>query len=106
MSDLELFLDLDNRLNNQRFKLDLPLLAGGHKAKLMNVSRTGLRLMIEAKHDQDRSDLILGGRLRIVAEKVWSKSVGPGHNVVGVRFSEAEDLLKLRNWLSKVDQAA
>jgi hypothetical protein len=102
MSDLELFLDLDNRRNNKRYKLNLPLLAGGHKAKLVNVSGSGLRLVVDAKHDKDTIDLILGGRLRIVGERVWSKSVGPGHKVVGVRFSEAKDLLKLRNWLSKV----
>jgi DNA-binding FadR family transcriptional regulator len=102
MSDLELFLDLDNRRNNERYQLDQPLLAGGHKAKLLNVSRSGLRLVVESKQDQDHIDLIVGGRLRIVGERVWSKRVGPGHKVVGVRFSGAEDLLKLRSWLSKV----
>ena len=100
MSDLELFLDLENRRSNERHKLNLPLLAGGHKAKLLNVSGSGLRFLVESRHDQEHSELILGGRHRMTGERVWSKRVGPGHKVVGVRFTDDEDLLKLRSWLS------
>jgi len=106
MSDLELFLDLDNRRHDRRYRMDLPLLAGGRKAKLVNVSRSGIRFLAETKQEADEIELILGGRLRLTGKRVWSRNVGPGHKMIGVHFSDAADVLKFRNWLGRVEENA
>jgi hypothetical protein len=104
MSDLELFLDLDNRRHDKRYRMDLPLLAGGRKAKLVNVSRSGIRFLADSKQEADEIELILGGRLRLKGKRVWSREVGPGHKMLGVHFSDAVDLLMFRSWLGRVEE--
>ena len=104
MSDLELFLDLDNRRHNKRYRMELPLLAGGRRAKILNVSRSGVRFLAECKQDTEQIELIIGGRLRLSGRRVWSKHVGPGHRIIGVHFSDAADVLKFRNWLGRVEE--
>ena len=106
MSDLELFLDLDNRRHDKRYRMDLKLLAGGRKAKLVNVSRSGIRFLAETKQEADEIELIRGGRLRLTGKRVWSRKVGPGHKMIGVHFSDAADVLKFRSWLGRVAEKA
>ncbi len=103
MSDLELFLDLDNRRHNKRYRIDVPLLAGGRKAKIVNVSRSGIRFLAESKQEAEEIELILGGRLRLTGKRVWSRNVGPGHKMIGLHFTDAADVLKFRNWLGRVE---
>jgi PilZ domain-containing protein len=104
MDELELFLNLDNRREDERFKLDVAMRADGHEAKILNLSEKGVRFVTSDAVDKEDITLVLGdgpNQLQLPAKRVWSESVGPGHSALGVIFQDSEDLAKFRQLLSK-----
>lgn len=104
MDELELLLDLDNRREDERFKLDVPMTVDGFEAKILNLSEKGVRFVTSDKVDAEEVTLVLGdgaNQLRLPAKRVWSEKVGPGHSALGVIFQDSDDLVKFKQLLSK-----
>lgn len=107
MTDLELFLDLDNRRFQKRYNIEqLPMLADGREARLINLSRSGVRFMVEGGIEGEQVQIVLGGRLRLLGKRVWCEKVGLRQYMVGVQFYNEADVTWLNQWLNKVEEVA
>lgn len=106
MDELELLLGLDNRREDERFKLDVPMTVGGYEAKILNLSEKGVRLVTSNKVESEDIDIVLGSgqnKLHLKGKRVWSEKVGPGHSAIGVIFQDSEDLQHFRQLLSQAN---
>ncbi len=104
MDELESLLDLDNRREDKRFKLDVPMTADGFAAKILNLSEKGVRFVTSDRVDGEAVTLVLGdgsNTLQLAGKRVWSEQVGPGHSAIGVTFQDSDDLAKFRKLLSR-----
>lgn len=101
MSDLELYLEVENRRNENRHKSGLTavLTAGGSEAPLLNFSGSGLRFVGTNQQVTENLDLTLRtsfATYQLKAKTAWSKPLGPKRRVVGVSFTETKDLRRLQ----------
>ena len=109
MSELELFLDLENRRVAERFPDGIPvtLYANGQSARILNISLSGAKLILATDCLDERVTLQFETKkLHWVNEArvVWSHPVGPAHSAVGVEFFAVSDHTNLRNLLQELAQ--
>lgn len=103
MSELELYLEVENRRVSNRHNRGLKavLTTGDTDAPLLNYSSSGLRFVGTNHQVKDNMELRLRtnfATFKLRAKKAWSKPLGPNRKVVGVAFTESEDLKRLQ-WL-------
>ena len=102
--DSELSLELENRRNATRFKLDLPLYHRGKPAQTINISATGLRFVSRTLSVGASVELTLdlgNEMIELLGETVWSEAVGGGR-IIGAHFQPCKDLHKLCRYLNDV----
>lgn len=109
MSELELFLDLENRRVAERFPDGLPvtLYANGQAARILNISLSGAKLIVHTACVDEKMSLQFETKKLdwvTAARVVWCHSVGPVHSAVGVEFFDLSDPTNLRSLLQELAQ--
>lgn len=101
MSIIEQLFGVDERRRTRRMTHNhrhLELRVKGEKAQIINISGQGIRFIVGAHHKGSELELeITGNRWtqRLVARKIWSESVGPKHQVMGVQIMQAFEKVEL-----------
>ena len=101
MSIIEQVFGVDERRRGARMTHNhrhLELTVDGEKAEIINISGHGIRFVVSRQ--QEHSELLLkitgnGWTQKLVARRVWSESVGPKHQVMGVQIIQAFQKLEL-----------
>lgn len=101
MSIIEQLFGVDERRRTTRMTHShrhLELRVNGEKAKIINISGHGIRFVVGKQHRDSELHLeITGNRWtqRLVARRIWSESVGPKHQVMGVQIIQAFQKVEL-----------